>query len=746
MQQLMESFRQDLAERLASINAGLLALEQDPETPHQKEILAGLFRDVHSLKGAARAVDIKPIEELTHGIEDVFGAAKRASIQLTPELFDLLYHGLDLIGAVMQGIETGPGVDPTLDLSGYLVKLAQAWRGQPISPPPIETADSNGPFQQADPDRATPSESLTQLWRGETIRVPTDRLDDLMAQAGELLVTRLRATQQVEELKQLYAYIVRWQRDWKRVRAILNDVVARSGNGTGVQAHSFLEQSEERLSSLTSWVRDLTQRASDDATRLSLVTNELQDGVKRTRMLPLFTLLGTFRRIARDLAREKGVEVNLDVQNADTEMDKHILEQIQDPLMHLLRNCIDHGIEPPEERVEQGKPRRGTISLCAERRGNAIVIEVADDGRGIDIEAVRETAGRRGIVDPSVAAEMKDEQITALIFTSGLSTSPIITEVSGRGVGLDVVRKNVEALQGRTEVHSTPGKGTTFTLTLPLTLVSTRCLFVQVYGNNYAVPITAVERMLLVRPNDISIVEGKTAIRYQGRPLALVRLADTLQLENPTAASLKEEQPAVILDAAGQRIAFLVDQLLGQQDVVVKNLGRQLTRVPKVAGAAVLGTGKIALVLNVADLIKSAQRTNTQGLLPAIGKKGSVEKHQTILVVDDSITTRTLEKNILTTAGYEVRLATDGKEALATLSDNSCDLIVADVDMPHVDGFELTRQVKQDDRYQNLPVILVTSLESPEHKARGIEVGADAYIVKSTFDQDVLLDTIRQLI
>lgn len=752
-EQLIGSFREELVERLATLNAGLLALEQDPQSDQRTQLLEELFRNVHSLKGAARAAGLQPIEELVHGMEDVLGAAKRGSISLTPALFDLLYHGLDLIGRVMAGLESGQGVDAALDLPGYLVRLAEAWRGQPIEPPQIAEAGA-APAAGAQPP--PPPEPLPPLGDGETIRVPTARLDDLMAQAGELLVTRLRAAQQAEDMKRLYTFVARWQRNWRRMRGALQALPRQSGNGGGAKARAFLQESEETLHTLAARLGDLAQRISEDATRLALVTGDLQDGVKRVRMLPLATLLDPFRRMLRDLAREKGVEVALDVRGADTEMDKHVLEEVKDPLMHLLRNCIDHGIESPEEREKLGKPRQGTITLRAERVDNAIVVEVADDGAGIDVEAVREAAVRRGLLSRDAAEEMDSAQVTALVFASGLSTSPIITEVSGRGIGLDVVRRNVEALQGRADVHSVPGDGVTFVLTLPLTLVSTRCLLVRAGGLVYAVPLTAVERMVTVDLRNVSVVEGREAISYRGRPLSLVRLADILVLSRPERPSAnhvpdgpasEDEAPAVILSAAGQQIAFLVDELLGGQELVIKSLGKQLVRVPNVAGATILGTGQVVPILNVTDLVKSTQLAGgRQHILPSVQRKKIREERKNILVVDDSITTRTLEKNILTTAGYEVTLATDGEEALAALVDNLCDLIVADIDMPRLDGFELTRRVKQDERYHDLPVILVTSLESPEDKARGIQVGADAYIIKSTFDQDALLETIRQLI
>ncbi|MBN1483233.1 MAG: hybrid sensor histidine kinase/response regulator [Chloroflexia bacterium] len=741
LQQLMVSFRQELAERLGTINSGLLALEQQPEPPRQAEILEELFRHVHSLKGAARAVQLKPIEELAHGMEDVFGAAKRGSIHLDAEIFDLLYQGLDLIGIVMARVEKAEDLEQGLELPDYLIRLGEAWRRQPVQVPQLAAEERPAP-REAPAKQSPPSavlEGPLQSWSGETIRVPTARLDELMAQSGELLVTRLALSRRAEEIAELLQRVGQWQRDWQRLRG---------GNGAQGELAELLQRNELHLRELAGWIGGFSQRLGEDLAKLMLVTEGLQEGVKQARMLPLATLVGTLRRIVRDLAREKGVEVAMEVVGGDVEMDKYVLEQLQDPLMHLLRNCIDHGIEPPDEREQRGKARRGRIELKAERQGNSIQVEIWDDGAGVDPQAVREAAVRRGLLSAEAAAEIGQEEILSLIFAPELSTSPIITEVSGRGIGLDIVRRNVEGLQGRVEVESRPGEWTRFRLTLPLTLVSTRCLLLREGGAVYAVPIGTVERIEVVTLQDMAVVEGRLALQYRGRPLPLARLDEILELGGEALEYGAEEEVVVlVLTAAGDQVGFVVEEVLDETEVVVKNLGRQLARVRNVAGATVLGTGRVALILNVGDLIKSAQRAPSRTLLDLeVEREEREEKRKRILIVDDSITTRTLEKNILTTAGYEVLLATDGQEALDVLAEYDFDLIVADVDMPRMDGFDLTESVKQEPRYQDLPVILVTSLDSPEYKARGIEVGAEAYIVKGAFDQDALLETIQQLI
>jgi two-component system chemotaxis sensor kinase CheA len=434
-------------------------------------------------------------------------------------------------------------------------------------------------------------------------------------------------------------------------------------------------------------------------------------------------------------------------------LDKRVLEQIKDPLIHMLRNAIDHGIEPPEQRVALGKPRSGTITLTAEQLGKDVVICVSDDGAGLDLDAIRQAIMRHGLD----AQALSETELVEIIFKVGISTSPIITDISGRGVGLDVVRRNVEALHGRIDVDWTPGEGAAFTLTLPLRLTSSHGLLLRASNQLFAIPLNAIERILYISPQEIAPLGGQDTIRYNGRPLTLVRLNDVLELPHTDGqrdsvglSKGKARILVVILAAAERRMAFAVDELVGEQEIVIKGLGKQLTRVGGIAGAAVMGSGEVVLILNVADLIRLAMRGKRRSVLdarPETAPSGETRAQRRILIVDDSITTRTLEKNILEAAGYTVQLAIDGHEALSAIATGGMpDLIVSDIVMPRIDGFELTRRIKDDPNTVNVPVILVTSLGSSEDKARGIEAGADAYIVKSSFDQNNLLETIEQLI
>jgi two-component system chemotaxis sensor kinase CheA len=609
-----------------------------------------------------------------------------------------------------------------------------------------------------------------------------------MAQLSELLVTKIRAEQRLSQVLHLQQFMVSWQKEWLAVRNAYNRLLRHDMEGAfgrhglgpvevapggakdrhGIRGRTlgpersgtdhkmkkdigsllgFNGTSQERLREMQTLVNKLSREYANDTMHMSLVIDELEQEIKRVRMLPLTTITGTFGRMVRDLAQESGKEAVFQVVGGETELDKRVLEQIKDPLIHLLRNAVDHGVESPRDREAVGKSRVGTITLTAEQLGKDVVISVSDDGGGLDLGAIRGAISRRSGVDAQL---LSDEDLREAIFTSGITTSPIITDISGRGVGLDVVRRNVEALHGRIDVESGPGRGTTFTLILPLTLTSSRGLLVETAGELFVIPHNAIEYIMQIAPKDVIALEGHDAVLYGGRPLALVRLADVLNLQPIEGQGDEDRLPVVILAAAERRMAFAVDALAGEQEVVIKGLGNQLTRVGGIAGATVMGSGDVVLILNVADLIKLGLRGEHRSVLTALARPvptREVRAQKRVLVVDDSITTRTLEKNILEAAGYIVQLATDGQEALGTIAAEGVpDLIVTDVVMPRLDGFGLTQRLKEDPRTADIPVILVTSLDSAEDKSRGIEVGADAYITKSTFDQNNLLETIEQLI
>ncbi|HEY74462.1 MAG: hypothetical protein DRJ03_05850 [Chloroflexi bacterium] len=748
-EQLINSFRAELGDHVQTMTDGLLALEQDSVAGEERGAAQeNIFRAAHSLKGAARAVGVTMVEQLAHALEDVLDRMQHDDIELRPELFTSCYQALDAIQAVQSAYESGELTPPPQALQA-LAGLESFRSGAPAALK-IEQAEINTP-----PTDATPTPAGHE--GDETIRVSVNKLDALMAQLSELVVTKIHAEQRLAQLRQSQELVALWQREWLATRSAYGRLLRLPSVGSGHtglgkdmdRVLGYVGASQERLREMGAMISTLAREYANDTMQMSLVIDELEQEIKRIRMLPLSNITGPFRRMVRDLAREANKEAVLQIVGGDTEMDKQILEQIKNPLIHLLRNAVDHGIESPQERAVAGKPRRGAITLTAEQLGQEVVICVSDDGAGLDSEAIRQAIARRNKVGAQSLQLNKAELIEA-IFNIGVSTSPIITDISGRGVGLDVVRRNVEALRGRIDVDWSPGAGSTFTLTLPLRLTSSRGLLVRVSDETFAIPLNSIEHIMQVSPQKIQPLEGRDTIRYNGRPVRLVRLNDVLML--PRASVQRDEAyiPVVILAAAERYMAFAVDELTGEQEVVVKEMGKQLTRVGGITGATVMTNGEVVLILNVADLIKLGLRSERRSIFATSAEAEppkATRAQQHILIVDDSITTRTLEKNILEAVGYTVQLATDGQEALNNIAAEGVpDLVVSDVAMPRLNGFELTQRIKENPDTNHVPVILVTSLDSAEDKARGIEAGADAYITKSSFDQTNLLETIEQLI
>jgi two-component system chemotaxis sensor kinase CheA len=466
-------------------------------------------------------------------------------------------------------------------------------------------------------------------------------------------------------------------------------------------------------------------------------------------MLPVTTIFSPLRLQLREMARAAGKQVALDLDDGGAEADRQVLERLGEVLMHLLRNAVDHGVEPAKVRIAAGKPAEGRIALRAEVSGDRLTLVVADDGAGLDLAAIRQRAIASGQLSEADLARMGEAELIELIFVPGFSTRPTVSKLSGRGVGLDIVRTRVERMQGRIAVRSVAGVGCAFTISLPLSLTSSHGLLLRAGRSTYVLPLDSVQRIIPVSAHDIRMLEGRTALLVDDRPLALVHLTDLLGREPATIVGDVHSTWHGLLIGSGERQAVcLVDAVLGEHELMVYRLPAPLHQVPCVAGATILADGKVVPILDVVDLLRAAIGSRRTIQL-ATAVSGPARK-TTVLVVDDSITTRTLEKNILEAAGYQVRLAIDGDEALRLLDqladDGGCDLMLSDVDMPRLNGFDLTARVRADTRYQHLPIVLVTSLDTAEDRERGISAGADAYIVKRQFEQQILLDTIARLI
>jgi two-component system chemotaxis sensor kinase CheA len=497
----------------------------------------------------------------------------------------------------------------------------------------------------------------------------------------------------------------------------------------------------EHLARLERDIDGLRAGLVDDFRNLERTAGALADQIHQVRMLPFSQACEGLFRTVRDVSLAQQKEVELLIEGGDVELDRAIIDALRDPLLHIVRNALDHGVEIPEQRLASRKPARAKISIAARLRTRQVEVTVRDDGRGIDFAAVLASARIR---DPGLLVDEVDP--TRLIFEPGLSTAAVVTEVSGRGVGLDVVKTQVEAMRGNVEVSSQAGQGTLFTLTMPLTVTTLRALLVKVGTEVFALPSASVQRLVRAAPTDIGMVEGREMLLLGAAPIPIVSLAELLGTPALAPISTPNRIPLVVTFQQKHCVALVVDELLSEQDVVCKSLGRRIGRMRHISAVTVLSSGEVALVLKPADLIRAGLSQTPARRAAAAPESTAKLAHKRLLLVDDSATIRTLEKSILEAAGYEVLLAVDGSSAWRLLQEKGADLIVSDIEMPNMDGFALTRAVRGSKRFRDLPVVLLTSLDSANDRARGMEVGANAYLVKSAFDQTNLLETIRQLL
>ena len=787
MKRLLVTFRIEADEHLKAMSAGLVELEKNPAADRYAEIVEIVFREAHSLKGAARSVNHKEIASVCQPLESVLAAMKNKQLAVSTPLLDLLYQTIDALGSLLApdgaGSKDSQQAKPAL-LARRLDdavhgKFAPSEMAQPVSSQQSSTeavpertlTESTEPVTNAAPPF---SPSLAS----ETVRVSTQKLDAVMRQVEELLSPRLASAQRANELREIAVSFSTWKKHRGRMRPMLRQIeryAEKAANGDGkdisndavltkfktqeIQPSEFrtkiLPKLLEHLESDHLFMKTLEERllrlgkfAEHDRRALAGMSDSLLHGVKEMQLLPFSSLLEIYPRFTRDLTRDQGKQVELLIQGDEIEIDRHILEEMKDPLMHLLRNCIDHGIEPPDVRQSKGKPACGNITVAiAQKDSGKIEIMVADDGAGVDADKVKAASLRLNLVSAEEAEKLNQHEAQALIFLSGISTSPIITDISGRGLGLAIVREKIERLGGVIELESRRDAGTTFRISLPLMLATFHGVLVRAGEQYFVIPALSVERVARVGQQDIRSVENRATISLDGQVVALASLGDVLELprHSPTADTLAKVA-LVVLGTGRQRVAFQVEEILGEQEVLVKTLGRQLARVRNIAGASVLGTGQVVAVLNVPDLLKSAVKRVSAPPSSIAAEKTGEATRRSIMVVEDSITSRALLKNILESAGYRVATAVDGVDAYTTLKTGTFDLIVSDVEMPRMDGFDLTAKVRADKRLSEMPVVLVTSLESREHRERGIDVGANAYIVKSSFDQSNLLEVVRQLI
>lgn len=762
---ISETFRVEADEHIQALNRLLLRLEQGV-VDDLNACLDEIAREAHTLKGASSILGLGVIQETAHAMEEVFETFRDAGRTAPPEFFDLLYDALDRLGIWCERVEDPIGEDAAAleELQSACRRYVAETKAADVMPATHVTRSPDivqpaglavtGPVASKPvPSRPREvAESVREPEAGteETIRVPIRKLDSLMAQIGELLIARIRNDERLTGIRGLQRELEDATKDWTKLKDVSRHLVHAKGRTERTltsKRQELLDRIELHLKAIGQRTSALSQDFSRDAMHVSILTDNLQEDIKRARMLPIATILDGFHRLVRDVARREEKQAILELAGTDTEVDKRVLELIKDPLMHILRNAVSHGIETVSERLSQGKPAAGTVVVRTAQVGGQIQIDISDDGRGIDVDRVLDRAIEMGLVEATEGRNLPVREILNFVFHSGLSTKASVTNVSGRGVGMDVVRENIQRVQGQITIDTTPGLGSTITITLPLTLSTTKSLLVGVAGEVYAVPITAVERILRIVPADIESIEDTPALVLDGAPVAVARLADLLGVGDGEVPADDVKMPVVILSVEQRRLGLVVDSLVDEQEMVVKPLGKQLLRVRNVAGGTVVGSGAVILVLNPLDLISSAvPRASDPGSLARASEQRSSLERYCIMIVEDSITTRTLEKNILETAGYDVVTCKDGAEALGYLRNGTCDAVISDIDMPNVNGFELVEHIRQIERFRDLPVLLVTSLGSDEDRRRGMQVGANGYIVKSDFEQGRFLEMLEALL
>jgi chemotaxis protein histidine kinase CheA len=578
----------------------------------------------------------------------------------------------------------------------------------------------------------------------DSMRVSTKKLSALMAQVGELLAARLRTDQRLSELKAILSFEEDQLERRSAVRTTLHDYDQGARDPFLERLLSAVDEGTESHKELTRRLRELVRAFEADALQSTILSGELQEDIRRIQTFPLSSVLDTLPRAVRNMAREVGRDAELAVSGGEIELDKKVLEALKDPIYHLLRNAVDHGVEPPAERASTGKPAVSTLELRAEHRGDSIAITVADDGPGVDEQAVRRRAIERGLLNERTAAQASEQQLFELLFAPGFTTRRKVGTLSGRGVGLDAVRANIEDLHGSVSLQSRRGRGTTVTITLPLTIYVVHALIVRVSSYELAVPISSVHRILRVHPTEVLEVEQSTAVLVDGRPIALIPLATLLGVQ-ADARGESERMGVVVIGVGDQRCAIAVDEIVGDQTVLAKNLEPPLVRIPNVAGATIRGDGTVLLTLNPIDLLRRAGTLGPNGAPPLAGASGARAPSR-VLLVDDSFTTRALERSVLEAAGFSVVAVADAEAALAELDAGHFDAVVSDVSMPGMDGFELCQRIRAGQRTRELPVVLVTSLSSEADRRRGLDAGADAYVAKQEFDHEQLVAKLNELL
>lgn len=723
-------FIEEARDHIVRLGDGLDALERDPA---DRENINAIFRSAHTIKGSSRMLKLNTITDTAHKLEDLLGVMRDGGLPYTPALGPVLYRGVDAIAMLVERLAEGeelPAVDEALCAELALAAKGDAgWAGS-AARAEATSADRVGTDNVPILPAALVAEPViaqaapeARFKTPDTVRVRLNKLDELIKLMGEVVSSHARSRQRLIDVREL-----------ERI------------------AHAATDQGDIESLGLKAKLHHFSQTLRDDVLAQELLMDELHGKALTMRMLPLAIVFDSVGRMVRELAQSLGKDVECIVSGSEIELDRQIIDKLSDPIIHLLRNAVDHGLETSVVRRAAGKPARGKITLSARQDGGCVVIEIADDGGGIPLAAVREKAVRKSLLTAEKAAALSEQEAIDLIFLPGFSTSAIITDISGRGVGMDVVKRCIVGdLQGVISVETRPGAGSVFALRLPLSLAVMRVLLVDVAGIAFGFTAQYVAELLRVSEGEFMDVADRRAITIRNEFVPVIALGDMLRIPARHACKTAQNNKRdglllLVVRVRSEKLALLVDDLLDERDMVIKSMPEHMHKLTMTSGMVTTGKNELVNILHVPVLMEMARNARGENKMSGLAAELAGPRIFRVLVVDDSLNTREIEKDVLEAHGYQITLAEDGLDGLRKAQSGDFDAVLTDVEMPNMDGFTLTERLRQEENYRDKPIIIITSREKEEDKRRGIQVGADAYIVKGDFDQGSLVDTLRSLL
>jgi two-component system sensor histidine kinase and response regulator WspE len=737
---MLDLFRMEVDSQAQALTVGLLALERDPKEADQLE---RCMRAAHSLKGAARIVGLGAGVRITHAMEDCFVAAQQGRTVLRQEHIDELLRGVDLLQQMARTAEQDMErweAQKLGDVTALLDALNRAVE-RPAAAHEIGAAPANTERPQDEDLPAALREETAEGENGAVIRVTAENLNRLLGLAGESLVESRGFKSFAESLLRLKRFQYDLHRSLDRLREQL------SQQRLSDQAKAALAEAQRRALECQQFLAQRLVEMDTFDRRAAHLSHRLYDGALACHMRPFADGVQAFPRMVRDLARTLGKQLRLDIAGQDTQVDRDILEKLDAPLGHLLRNALDHGIESPEERLAAGKSAEAVLSIEARHNAGRLQVTVADDGRGIDLERLRAAVIERKLSNAETVAKLADAELLEFLFLPGFSMKEAVTDISGRGVGLDVVQSVLKQIRGTVRIVTRRGEGTRFQLELPLTLSVARTLLVEVGTEAYAVPLAYIRRALKLARGDIEMLEGRAHFNLDGRSIGLVTAHQILGVVAPQAEA--DLLAVIVLGDVTHLYGLIVDRFLGERELVVQTLDARLGKIKDVAAGALMEDGSPALILDVEDVIRSIEKLASTGSLSGVARDasdGAGGKRKRVLVVEDSFTVRELERKLLVNSGFEVEVAVDGLDGWNAARTSHFDLVITDVDMPRMDGIELVTLIKKDPHVKSLPVMIVSYKDRPEDRRRGLDAGADYYLAKGSFHDETLLRAVVDLI